>query len=485
MAFFRGFVSLAAVLALLAGCNSNSMAVPSTGSGGAMSAAAGAGPVAKIYATTYKYVQRFYPLWFTYGQSPGKSNVFKGPDNVGPPYQIVVLINVDTLYASTFADMSNGPVVVTIPNPAKYSKNLHYSLLALDPYGDIFDTGIPSNTGGTYGFAPPSYSGPLPCNITRVQVPSVVGLDPTLIIRADKYDPNTSGSGYSATDAEGFRENLHVAPLSVYQSKPGQCNSKAGPAQVLPQSVFTVPFKTNADNLAQNDSIGFLAQMQAAIAAPRTPPLTPSDQKLVNDFNGMFKELSFVFPFAFAKAVQDAQTAIVNYIPSQAKKSTNYWAWFNNIGGPNWSDLERAAITEDCQFCNNHSAAAYFFGFYDSKGKLLDGSKHSYVLTFAKNQIPATERFWSLTAYTPNSLELIPNVLKKYNVAGYTPGLVFGKNGSVSIYMSVTQPKGVPTANWLPIRKGVFMVGLRDYGPQGSVLAKTYTPPAIKTYGGP
>ena len=477
MSLFRRLASFAAAITLLTACNSSSIGVPLAG-GGPSFGTNPASASSTIYATTYKYVEHFYPLWFTYGQAAGKGGTWLGPNRVSPLYQIVVLINVDTLYASEFVDLSQ-PLVVTIPNPSSYANgtNFHFSLLALDPYGDIFDTGV--TTGGTYGFTSPTYGGTLPCNITRVSVPASVGLHPVLIIRADKYDRTSSGV-YQPTNAEGFRRALRSVPLSEYSSRPGECNTKAGPAKILPELLFGLPFKTNADYLAQSDPLGFLSQLQTAVDSSRTPPLSQSDQNLVNNFDNLFKKLPWIDPYPFMKAVRDAHTAIVDYIPNQASRKTNYWAWFYNIGGPNWSYLLRSAITEDCQYCNNHSAAAYFFAFKDATGKLLDGSKHSYVLTFSKSQIPGTSRFWSVTAYTPNALELIPNPLNKYGVASYTPGLVYGKNGSVSIYMSVTQPKGVPTANWLPVRKGVFAIALRDYGPEGSVLDKTYTPPAVK-----
>ena len=48
--------------------------------------------------------------------------------------------------------------------------------------------------------------------------------------------------------------------------------------------------------------------------------------------------------------------------------------------------------------------------------------------------------------------------------------------------MAPQQPKGVPTANWLPVPKGPFNVMLRVYGPEGSVKTGTYVPPAIGIY---
>jgi hypothetical protein len=80
----------------------------------------------------------------------------------------------------------------------------------------------------------------------------------------------------------------------------------------------------------------------------------------------------------------------------------------------------------------------------------------------------------------PNSITLIPNALRKYVVGSYTPGLETNKDGSVSVYLSPTQPKGVPTANWLPTRNGAFNVMLRLYGPEGSAAAGSYVPPAVQ-----
>ena len=101
------------------------------------------------------------------------------------------------------------------------------------------------------------------------------------------------------------------------------------------------------------------------------------------------------------------------------------------------------------------------------------------MLTFPKALIPQASRFWSVTAYTPDSIELIGNPINQYAVASYTPGLVTNPDGSITITMAVTQPNGVPTSNWLPVANGPFNIMLRVYGPEGSVAAKTYVPPAV------
>jgi hypothetical protein len=72
------------------------------------------------FSTTVAYVSQFYPLWFTYNQSRfATHNRLVGPDRVTPLYHIVVAINVDTLYTSTFLELAAEPVVLTSPGSSR------------------------------------------------------------------------------------------------------------------------------------------------------------------------------------------------------------------------------------------------------------------------------------------------------------------------------------------------------------------------------
>ena len=44
-------------------------------------------------------------------------------------------------------------------------------------------------------------------------------------------------------------------------------------------------------------------------------------------------------------------------------------------------------------------------------------------MTFPQGPAPEADRFWSVTAYTPEAIELVDNPADKYAVASYTPGL--------------------------------------------------------------
>jgi hypothetical protein len=410
----------------------------------------------------------FYPRWFTYNQGSNEPcNQLVGPDTISPAYHAVVAINDDTLYASTFIGVKQQPVIVTVPATSD-----NYSVLQLDGFGAIF-SGIPSNQPGVYGLTAPGWSGTLPTGVVQVQMP----YDYTeLIFRADRY--NKSGNTYVNVDPEAtqFRAGLHAAYLSDYLSDPN-----SGAANILSEAFFTVPYKQTADNLVALDAISFLTQLQTAVHAGTTQPLTPNEQAVSDAFDALFGDSS-LNP-QFIAGAQDGHKALdANYLTHVLSGST--WITFPNMG--TWTDdlvgyLDRSSIMEYIQFGNNHTEAAYFQTFLDGKGHPLDGSQCGYILTFPQGQQPSTTRFWSVTAYLPESIELIPNASDTYLVGAYSPGLVTSSNGSVSIYMFVNKPANVPTANWLPVPNGPFNIMLRDYGPTGSVLDNTYTPPAVSS----
>ena len=69
------------------------------------------------FNTTLAYVVQFYPLWFTYYQSLLPSpNRLAGPNRISPIYHYVVAINVDTLYASSYLDLTAQPVILSRPS---------------------------------------------------------------------------------------------------------------------------------------------------------------------------------------------------------------------------------------------------------------------------------------------------------------------------------------------------------------------------------
>ena len=49
-----------------------------------------------------------------------------------------------------------------------------------------------------------------------------------------------------------------------------------------------------------------------------------------------------------------------------------------------------------------------------ANGETLDGSKHNYTLTFAKDSLPPVNAFWSVTMYDGKTQFLIDNSINRY-----------------------------------------------------------------------
>jgi hypothetical protein len=424
--------------------------------------------------TTSQYMIRFYPRYLTYAQQTLTShtqgaNQLIGPATMGPQYNAVVAINDDTLYASAFVDLSHGPMVLTIP-----STPVTYSLLTLDVFGSFFQTSITPQMPGTYALVLAGWQGTLPAGLTQVTVPYPTTL---WIFRADKY----SSTGQNMIEqANAFRASLHLTSLANYETDPA-----SGAAHILPiVPRFALSFKVAADGAIQADPKTFLRTLQRAMHSPTTAPLSASDLQLSQAFARTFQ--------AAAQAEQRGEHAPMLRIAAAARRAWGMIVshWLTHVGATNWvhfdnianwgtAYLDRAAANEYIQYGNNASAAGYWQAFRDGKNHLLNGAAHAYRLRFAPNQIPQAKRFWSLTAYVPSTVELVPNSAHKYVVARYTPGLRKNPDGSITIYMQPTPPTNAPIANWLPVPKGPFSVILRAYGPVGNTASPTYVPPPI------
>jgi len=420
------------------------------------------------FDTTVAYVVQFYPLWFTYYPrllATLNTNRLIGPDRVSPIYHYAVAVNVDTLYASSFLNLSAEPVVVTIPTTPSFPST-NFSILMLDPYGDLLpaSASIPKTPGSYALIGPGGFTGTLPPGVTPITLPLNYSF---LAFRADKF----------VQQADAFRRALKSQTLSDYLKNPS-----GGATKILPEILFSVPFKTTADDLIAHEPIAFLRQLQKAVAARFTPPFSAYEEALSNRFDSLFGNGN-MNRSEFSDGAQAAHELILDrYLTfiHWARTPTN-WIHFTNIGDWGPQVVERSSITEFLQYANGINSAAYYHVFKDANGNPLDGTNPGgYVLTFPAGQLPEAMRFWSVTAYTPEAIELVPNPANKYAVAQYTPGLQSNSDGSVSIYMAQQLPAGVPMANWLPVPPGAFNIMLRVYGPEGTVKDNTYVPPTIE-----
>ena len=434
------------------------------------------------FVTAYNYTVRYLPRIQTWaGQlsaiDKGHVNKLIGPESpISPEYKAVVAINVDTLYTSATIDLAVQPQILTLP-PYSYS----YSILQVDVFGNVLSTGLTNNsTGGTYALVGPDYKGSLPDGVTRIEVPENWS---QLAIRTSLYTRNGTSYIDTQSNAATFRASTRLQSLSAWTSSP----ASGGETQILPISGnFSVATKTIVDALVQTKPKAFLELLQTGMESPSTSPLSASDRILISEFRdrfaaaqsaanaGSITSLSDIC--AGARAAHDAIVANWHF-----NTVGNNWIHFNNMGEWGEAYLDRAAGDLYIQYCNNRVAAYYGQAFLDNHSEMLTGvGNRTYTITFAADQIPQFERFWSITAYTSDAIELVPNAANKYAVASYTPNLVTNTDGSITITLkTIGANETTVPANVLPIPEGRFSVMLRVYAPLGTALDGTYVPPAV------
>ena len=112
-------------------------------------------------------------------------------------------------------------------------------------------------------------------------------------------------------------------------------------------------------------------------------------------------------------------------------------------------------------------------------GYVCDGTKTSQV-HFTKANLPPAEFFWSMTMYTLPDRFLYANPLNRYSIGDRTKGLVYGKDGSLTIYVSNASPGKDKESNWLPAPAAKCSLVARVYGPNKAAMTGQWKLPPLE-----
>lgn len=362
--------------------------------------------------------------------------------------------NTDTFYSLAELDLSNGPVVLSIPDMG----DRYYSLQFTDPYTNVVDyigSRTTASDPGQYAIVwSGGPAGTIPVGATVVTVPysSILMLGRTLAgDAADQAKAIDLIKQYTLTPAGG-------TPPVTPQPKPGLAyldaisaamTTNPPPAQDDPTLAKLAKIGVGPNLTVADAGLGPLARLSAGLAVKLTAALLPTLAQLQQ----------------LVSAVQNKGWAI----PDSA------------IGDFGTNYLLRAGVAEVGLIANTPEEAMYSSALLDSHLLPLNGCS-TYVLHFAPGEAPPTDAFWSVTVYDSNG-NLVQNAENKYSVSSSRPDeLVTRPDGSIDIIFSSTDPSD-PTANWLPVPKGSFGVYLRNYVPQQAALDGSWTPPGIKRVG--
>jgi hypothetical protein len=148
------------------------------------------------------------------------------------------------------------------------------------------------------------------------------------------------------------------------------------------------------------------------------------------------------------------------------------------IGTYGTAYVRRAAVASLGLGANVPDDAVYPMATNDARGEPLDATR-SYVIRFARDQLPPVRAFWSVTLYDDRQL-FAENPIHRYAL-GDRDKLVIDADGSIAIRVQRESPGPAEESNWLPTpASGRFSLNLRLYWPKLQALDGTWAPPPIE-----
>ena len=175
--------------------------------------------------------------------------------------------------------------------------------------------------------------------------------------------------------------------------------------------------------------------------------------------------------------------AIPAFLAGAKGFGTQKGGWSVSYAAGNFGDdmMARDIINYGGLWANRVEEAIYFVGLTDSSKQLLNGNE-TYEVRFPKDQLPdaMANAFWSITLYSVPDYRVVPNPMKRYNVNNVS-GLKSNADGSLSVWLASSLPKGIPATNWLPTPAGKgFSLTMRMYVSKEDVLKGKWFPAPIQ-----
>ena len=379
-------------------------------------------------------------------------------------FRTVVRPNFDTLYTSLWADMTDGPVIVSVPD----SGGRYYMLPMLDMWTDVFAVPGWRTTGtgqGNFAFVPPGWEGKLPEGVVRIDSPTpyawMIGRTESSV---DTYD-----------EVHQFQDGIRVTPLADWGKQPSQKKYK-----INPNIDMKTPPLDQVNKLPAREYFEYAAQLMKLHPPHITDPDIVARMKRVGlepgkDFQ--YESLSPSAKAAIDQAAEEGLKMIKAHLPEIGTMENGWSVMRENAGVYGADYLQRATIALAGLGCNKPIDAVYPLAIVDSRGKEPTGDQQ-YVMHFDKDQLPPAEAFWSLTMYDADGFQ-VANPINRFAI-GDRDKLKFNDDGSLDIFIQAESPGKETESNWLPApNQGILGLTMRLYAPDRSVLDGSWQPPIL------
>jgi hypothetical protein len=384
----------------------------------------------------------------------------------------VDLPNNDTAHSFAWMDLRAEPIVVSVP---AVDVKRYYSIMLRDSkfynYGHIGSRATRGEA-GDYLVVGPDWNGEAPSGIKKVFRSSTQFS--LASFRTQLFNPD---------DIENVRKvqaGYGVETLSSYRQ------------EAPPQPAPTIEFQKIRKQLLRKNFFQHLAF--ALQFAPTQSIEFEADANLAK--LGVGPGQTFDFSDLSPKEKLEVALGIrlgdhkINGTIADANVMVNGWSiasYFGDSAFYNGNWLLRAAAAKGEYYGDDPKEAVLALAQGDDDERRLDGSRHDYTLTFAREQLPPVNAFWSLTMYDGSSRSLIANPLNRYLInSSVLSTMKTNAGGGLTIYIQHKSPSPGRSANWLPAPNGPMLLGMRLYWPKAeppSILPignGTWQPPSVK-----
>jgi hypothetical protein len=384
-------------------------------------------------------------------------------DYVNPDQRLVACPNQDVVYGAGSIALDISPVVVQVPDFG--NRFWVYQMVDLRTDGFVQLGKMYGTTPGFYLLVGPDWHGEVPKGITKVfRSTTNTGFAAPRIFMDDTPEDKQA--------IQGVLQQVMMYPLSEYDGTmkstdwskipkvAGAANGEGETKWVFPDKFFDELPAVLADAPPLPGEEARYAQARAVLEAIKSNPALKS---------------------AMIKAAEETEEQLITPLLQ-----------FRNWGGQlphNWSTISngadfgtdyftRTAVARSNILVNAPNETKYYYQDLDKTGARLNGANR-YTVTFAKDQTPPVNGFWSLTLYNEHHF-FAPNELKRYSLGTKNKTLKYNPDGSLTIYAQADPPAEAERANWLPAPKDTdFSLFMRAYWPKTAVLDGSWTPPAV------
>jgi hypothetical protein len=384
-----------------------------------------------------------------------------------PPatFRDIVRPSFDTLYSNAWLDVSDEPMVLTLPATKRY-----HVFQMMDAWTEVFAApGIrmTGGKGGDYLVAGPGWLGDVPQGIELLRSPT----DHVWILGRIQ----TNG----APDYD-FVHQLQVQVALVPLSRFGK-------AYAPPKGKVDPSVDINTPPMITVNNMGAERFFRTLLESLKKNPPHVHDQGVVTRMKRIGLNPGMRFDFARLPAlVRDAldEAAAVALKTLERRHAAtagtlrNGWSITTGAIGYYGGDYAYRALIALCGIgANRPEDAIYPSAITDNEGRPLEGA-HRYVMRFEKGQTPPVDAFWSLTLYDAQGFP-VENPIGRHAI-GDRDRLRVGDDGSLTLYIQHASPGSVNESNWLPAPEGAFTLTMRCYSPRYEIAIGEWVPPPVK-----